>query len=119
MHDTLSTAAFMPPSITVLPSFMPLNSHQKRYLRGLAHELDPIVMVGQKGVTDAVIRELDGALAHHELVKVRLADNDRDARAESIEALRSGARAELVQTIGRIACFYRRNPERAKIELPK
>ncbi|HVV96707.1 MAG TPA: ribosome assembly RNA-binding protein YhbY [Rhodanobacteraceae bacterium] len=98
---------------------MPLTSHQKRYLRGLAHALDPVIMVGQKGVTPSLMKEFDGALAHHELVKVKLSDADRDDRAETIELLREGAKAELVQTIGRIACFYRRNPEQPKIELPR
>ena len=98
---------------------MLLSSHQKRYLRGLAHALDPVILVGQKGVTPSLVKELDGALAHHELVKVKLSDADRDDRAETIELLREGAKAELVQTIGRIACFYRRNPEQPKIELPR
>jgi RNA-binding protein len=98
---------------------MPLSSHQKRYLRGLAHALDPVILVGQKGVTPSLVKELDGALAHHELVKVKLADADRDDRADSIELLRERTKAELVQTIGRIACFYRRNPEQTKIELPR
>ncbi|HVT33590.1 MAG TPA: ribosome assembly RNA-binding protein YhbY [Rhodanobacteraceae bacterium] len=98
---------------------MPLSSHQKRYLRGLAHALDPVILVGQKGVTPSLVKEFDGALAHHELVKVKLADADRDERAGSIELLREGTKAELVQTIGRIACFYRRNPKQPKIELPR
>jgi RNA-binding protein len=98
---------------------MLLSSHQKRYLRGLAHALDPVILVGQKGVTPSLVKELDGALAHHELVKVKLADADRDDRADSIELLREGTKAELVQTIGRIACFYRLNPEQTKIELPR
>jgi RNA-binding protein len=98
---------------------MLLSLHQKRYLRGLAHALDPVILVGQKGVTPSLVKELDGALAHHELVKVKLADADRDDRADSIELLREGTKAELVQTIGRIACFYRRNPEQTKIELPR
>lgn len=98
---------------------MPLTPHQKRYLRGLAHALHPVILVGQKGVTPSLIKEFDGALAHHELVKVKLSDADRDDRAETIELLREGAKAELVQTIGRIACFYRRNPEQPKIELPR
>lgn len=97
----------------------PLNANQKRYLRSLAHDLKPVILVGQKGVTDAVLKELEIALAHHELLKVRLADDDRDARAQSIERIASEARAEIVQTIGRIACFYRRNPDRAQFALPK
>jgi len=98
---------------------MHLSSHQKRYLRAIAHDLDPVIMVGQKGITPAVLKEFDGALAFHELVKVKLADADREQRADSIEMLRDASKAELVQTIGRIACFYRRNPKQPKIELPK
>jgi RNA-binding protein len=98
---------------------MPLSSHQKRYLRSLAHSLDPVIIVGQKGVTPSLLKEFDGALAHHELVKVKLADADRDDRAETIELLREGSNAEVVQTIGRVACFFRRNPKQPKIELPR
>lgn len=97
----------------------PLNANQKRYLRSLAHDLKPVIQVGQKGVTDAVLKELDLALAHHELVKVRLADDDRESRRHSIERIGTEARAEVVQTIGRVACFYRRNPERAQFTLPR
>ena len=70
---------------------MPLSSNQKRYLRGIAHLLDPVIMVGQKGVTPALLKEFDGALAHHELVKVKLADADREDRAETIDALREAS----------------------------
>ena len=98
---------------------MPLSSHQKRYLRSLAHSLDPVIIVGQKGVTPSLLKEFDGALARHELVKVKLADADRDDRAETIELLREGSAAEVVQTIGRVACFFRRNAKQPKIELPR
>ena len=97
----------------------PLNANQKRYLRSLAHDLKPVILIGQKGVTEALLKELDIALAHHELIKVRLADDDRESRAQSIERIGSEARAEIVQTIGRVACFYRRNPDRAQFTLPK
>lgn len=98
---------------------MPLSSNQKRFLRGIAHLLDPVIMVGQKGLTPALLKEFDGALAHHELVKVKLADADREDRAETIDALREASKSELVQTIGRVASFYRRNPRQPKIELPR
>lgn len=98
---------------------MQLSPHQKRYLRGIAHSLDPVIMIGQKGLTPSVLKEFDGALTHHELVKVKLADADRDDRAETIEALRDSSKSELVQTIGRVACFFRRNPKQPKIELPR
>jgi len=97
----------------------PLNANQKRYLRSLAHDLKAVILIGQKGVTEAVLKELDIALAHHELVKVRLADDDRESRMQSIERIAGETRADVVQTIGRVACFYRRNPERAQFTLPK
>ena len=97
----------------------PLSQSQKRFLRGLAHALKPVILVGQKGVTEAVLKELEGALAHHELIKVKLADGDREARAASIELIRTTTQAELIQTIGHIACFFRPNPDESAIPLPK
>ena len=98
---------------------MPLSSSQKRYLRGFAHDLKPVILVGQKGITQALLAEFDGALDHHELVKVKLADDDRESRAASLEAIRAHTGAELVQTIGKVACLYKRNPDRNQYTLPK
>lgn len=98
---------------------MSLSASQKRYLRGFAHDLKPVILVGQKGVTPAVLKEFDGALEHHELVKVKLADDDRESRAESIELIRASSGAEVVQTIGKVASFYRRNPDKQQFTLPK
>jgi RNA-binding protein len=97
----------------------PLTASQKRYLRGLAHDLKAVILVGQKGVTPALLAEFDGALAFHELIKVKLADDDRESRAESIEQIHASSGAEIVQTIGKIAVFYRRNPDRAQFTLPR
>lgn len=98
---------------------MPLSAFQKRYLRGLAHTLDPVVLLGQKGVTQAVIAELGLALDHHELVKVKLSGGDREERAAQIEALCTPLDAEVVQTIGRTATLWRRNVGEPKLPLPK
>jgi RNA-binding protein len=98
---------------------MPLSNVQIRYLRGLAHGLRPTVMIGAKGLTDAVVAELEIALAHHELVKVHMAGDDREARAEAAEVLSSRCSAEVVQKIGKMICLYRRNPDSPGIELPK
>lgn len=97
---------------------MSLTASQKRYLRSFAHELRPVILVGQKGVTEAVLAEFEGALAHHELVKVKLA-TEREQRATLIEAMRAHAGADVVQAIGKTACFYRRNPERNQFTLPR
>ncbi len=95
-----------------------LSSNQKRYLRSLAHGLKPVIMVGAKGVTDSLVAELDLALAHHELIKVKVAAGDREARDQSIAALFARVDAAVVQRIGNIAVAYRHNPERVQIVLP-
>jgi RNA-binding protein len=97
---------------------MALTGQQKRYLRGLAHHRDAIVQVGHQGVTDALLVALDQALEDHELVKVRLAQAVED-RDEAAEALTQGAKAQLVQQMGRTVVLYRRRPKNPKIELPK
>jgi RNA-binding protein len=97
---------------------MPLSPSQKRYLRGLAHSLKPVILTGNKGVTPALLQEFSAALDQHELVKVKLSD-DRDERKSHIAELGDGAKAELVQSIGRVACFYRRNEEKPKLALPR
>lgn len=96
-----------------------LASGQRKYLRGLAHGLEPVVRLGQKGLTREVEREVDRALAHHELVKVKLA-GDRDGRRRAAEELCHGLRAELVGVIGTMAILFRRNPDpkERKIRLP-
>lgn len=97
---------------------MPLSPSQKRYLRGLAHSRKPVILTGNKGVTPALLKEFSAALDQHELIKVKLGD-DRDERKQHITELGEGAKAELVQSIGRVACFYRRNEEKPKLALPR
>jgi RNA-binding protein len=97
---------------------MPLTSSQKRYLRGLAHSLKPVILTGNKGITPALLNEFSAALDQHELIKVKLGD-DREERAIHIGELADGAKAEIVQRIGRVACFYRRNEEKPKLALPR
>lgn len=98
---------------------MNLKPSQKRYLRGLAHALKPVIQVGNKGLTPALVAEFSSALEHHELIKVRLAGDDRDARADQIAELRKAGAAELIQNIGKVATFFRRNDEAPRIALPK
>ena len=98
---------------------MSLSSSQTRYLRGLAHDLKPVIMTGNKGITEAVLKEFTLALDHHELVKVKLGSDDRIERKRQIAELRLRASAELVQSIGKVASFYRRNDEQPKLALPK
>lgn len=96
---------------------MPLTEPQKRHLRRLAHALKPVVMVGQHGLSESLLKELDVQLEHHELIKVRANAEDRESRDQLVRELCEHARAELVQRIGHIAVLYRPARERV-IKLP-
>lgn len=98
---------------------MSLSPSQKRYLRGLAHSLKPVILTGTKGMTPALLKEFSGALDHHELIKVKLGSEDRAERAALIAELAAASGAQLVQSIGRVASFYRRNEEQPQLALPK
>ena len=98
---------------------MPITTSQKRYLRGLAHSLSPIVMLGQKGITPNLITELKVAIDRHELIKVRLSGGDKAERSAQIDALTAGSDSELVQTIGHTATLWKRNEKEPKLVLPK
>jgi len=93
-----------------------LTTKQKSYLRALAHERKVIVQVGRAGITPAVIGEIDTALAHHELVKVKLA-GDRDQRAAMTDEICALTGGQPVQNIGRVAVIYR-PAETPRITLP-
>ena len=97
---------------------MTLTEKQKKYLRGLAHPRNPIVMIGQHGLTPGVIQELDLALTAHELVKVRARVGDREARDTILTELADKCTAELVQRIGNVAVFYRPKKDQPRIVLP-
>jgi len=88
-----------------------------KYLRSLAHALKPVVRLGQNGLTDAVTKELDGALTHHELVKVKLSESEKEARTEQLNTLCDSVGASCVQQIGHTATLFRRNQKKPVIEL--
>jgi RNA-binding protein len=96
-----------------------LSNAQKRYLRGLAHDLKPVLLVGAKGVTPAVLAELDLALDQHELLKVRVSANDRDEREAWIAELVEGSQASLAGRIGHVASLYRRRRDNPLVILPR
>jgi RNA-binding protein len=97
---------------------MTLSEKQKKHLRRLAHPMNPIVMLGNAGLTDAVVAELDRALTDHELVKVSARVGDREVRNDTLATLASRTASELVQRIGHVGVFYRRRADLAKILLP-
>lgn len=96
-----------------------LTPAQTRFLRGQAHDLRAMLQVGGKGVTDALLAELDGALEHHELVKVKVAAEDRDARDRLVEEITGRTGAALVQRIGHVAVLYRPSKDKRQIVLPR
>ena len=76
-------------------------------------------MLGQKGLTAEVLNELDIALTHHELVKIKLSIDDRDQRKQVASEICTKSQSETVQSIGKTLTVYRVNPDKAVIELPK
>ena len=98
---------------------MSLSKNQIKFLRSKCHDLKPVVMLGQKGLTEAVLKELDIALDHHELIKVKLSMDDRDARKQVIADICEKCQAEEVQSIGKTLSIYRQNKKKPVIDLPK
>ena len=98
---------------------MSFPKHHLSYLRGLAHHLDPVIMIGQHGLTDSLMKELNNALNHHELVKIKIGAGEREDRAEIIDQLCAKTTAEKIQSIGKTVTLFRRNLKNPKIELPK
>lgn len=96
-----------------------LTPTQKRYLRGLAHDLKPVVLVGGKGVGDGLVAETLGALQVHELIKIKVAAEDRDARDLAIATLAEAADAALVARIGHVAVLFKPRPDTPLIPLPR
>ncbi|MBT8040322.1 MAG: ribosome assembly RNA-binding protein YhbY [Xanthomonadales bacterium] len=97
---------------------MTLNNRQRRHLRGLTHSLQPVVTVADKGLSENVMSELETALDHHELVKVKLR-SDRETRNRWIEEIERSCGAVIVHRIGQVASFYRQNREKPVLELPE
>ena len=99
-----------------------LKGFQKKYLRGLAHGMKPLVLIGQSGLTPGVIAAVDDALETHELIKVKFNDFKEKTQKEEINgAIETATASEMVGMIGHLAIFYRMNPdpEKRKIMVPK
>lgn len=97
---------------------MTVNDKQTKYLRGLAHDLKPVVMIGNKGLTEAVTDEIDVALEHHELIKIRISGQERADRKATVDAIAAQTDSYIVHVIGHIAALYRPS-KKALIQLPK
>ena len=96
-----------------------LSKNQIRFLKAQAHHLQPVVLIGANGVSEGVDREINRALDSHELIKVKLGNIADEIQAEMIAPYCANTSGGIVQKIGHIAVFYRRNAEQARIICPK
>ena len=97
---------------------MKLTESQKKHLRSLGHPLKPVIMVGDAGLSEALMAEFNTTIEHHELIKVRVRSGDRKVRDATISELCTTGSAELITRIGNVALVYRRNDEKPRINLP-
>ena len=96
-----------------------LTPAQNRFLRGMAHDLKALLQIGGKGVTPAFLAELDEVLERHELIKVKIAAEDREARETMVAEMVEASGSALVQRIGHVAVLYRPAKEKRQIILPR
>ncbi len=97
---------------------MTLSNKQKQFLKGQAHSLKPVVLLGSNGLTEGVVVEIQSALEIHELIKVKVPTNDRETKKLIFDAIVRETGATKLQTIGHTIVLYRQSPEK-KIQLPR
>ena len=97
---------------------MELSERQRKYLRGLGHALNPVLLIGNAGVTPAVIAEAKRALHDHELIKVKFRGAEREARDAGLAELASSTESVLLQRIGHTGLYYKRRNDRPGIVIP-
>lgn len=95
-----------------------LTKKQQKFLKGVAHNINPMIIIGANGVTDSLMKELDGTLEHHELLKIKMAAAEREDRKAIVEFILKETGAELVQSIGKTCVIYRKSQD-SEFELPK
>jgi putative YhbY family RNA-binding protein len=88
-----------------------LTARERSHLKGRGHALEPIVQVGQSGLSDAVVVELERALTAHELIKVKINGADREARRATVDAVCARTDAVAVQQVGKVVLLWRPTPE--------
>lgn len=97
---------------------MKLSNKQKQFLKGLAHPLKPVVQLGNNGLTEGVLAEIELALGHHELIKVKVPTDDREEKALIMDAIIRETGAIKLQVIGHTLILFLQSEE-CKIQLPK
>ncbi len=97
---------------------MSLTNKQKQFLKAKAHELKPVILLGNNGLTEGVIAETEQALEHHELIKIKVPTEDREQKVLIMDAIVRETKAEKVQVIGKILVLFRSSKDK-KIQLPR
>lgn len=98
---------------------MGITKTQQKFLRSKSHHLKPVLWIGQNGLTDSVTAEIETALDHHELIKIKLRVGDKALRNKTVAEICQATRSTQIQSIGNIVSIYRRNDKQAVIVLPK
>ena len=98
---------------------MDITKTQQKFLRSKAHHLKPVLWIGQNGLTESVTAEIETALDHHELIKIKLRVGDKALRNKTVTDICQTTHSEQIQIIGNIVSIYRRNNKQAAINLPK
>lgn len=98
---------------------MKLTNNQKKYLRSMAHDLKPFVMIGQHGLSNSVVNELESTLLKHELLKIKLRVSDRKEKQQIVDKILLLSKAVLVQVIGGVLVIYRPFEDNPNIILPR
>ena len=96
-----------------------LTGKQRHYLRGLGHELRPLVQIGRDGLDDGVVAAVDQALTDHELIKIKVGEAANLDRHEAADDLATRTRSEVAQVLGNTVLLYRAHPEAPAIALPQ
>lgn len=95
-----------------------LTGKQKRYLRSLAHNIDPIFQIGKAGINDNMISQIDETLENRELIKIHILQNNFDYKNDLAQTLSQATNSEVVQVIGSMIIIYRESQENKEISLP-
>ncbi|MCS5591592.1 MAG: ribosome assembly RNA-binding protein YhbY [Gammaproteobacteria bacterium] len=98
---------------------MKLTNNQKKYLRSLAHDLKPVVMIGQHGLSDSVLAEIQSSMEIHELLKIKVRAENREEKQQIIEKIVAFSEADIVQVIGGVLVIYKPFDEDPVIALPR
>jgi RNA-binding protein len=99
-----------------------LKGFQKKYLKGLAHRMKPVVFIGQKGMTGSVVSAINGALDTHELIKIRFLDfKEKEQKTRVVADIEKAVGCEIVSRIGHVLTVYRQHddPEKRGITVPQ